>query len=53
MRLLDAGEIAYSVGSSRRIRYQDILDYRELQVQRRLETLDELVSQAQELKMGY
>lgn len=52
--LLDAGEIAYrKVGRSRRIRYQDILDYRELRVQRRLETLDELVAQAQELNMGY
>lgn len=54
VNLLDAGEIPYrNVGRSRRIRYQDIPDYRELRVQRRLETLDELVAQAQELKMGY
>lgn len=52
--LRDGGEIAYrTVNRSRRIRYQNILDYKELRVQRRLETLDELAAQAQELKMGY
>lgn len=52
--LLESGEIPYqSVGRSVRIRYQDILDYKNLRNERRKETLDELVAQAQELNMGY
>ena len=52
--LLETGEIPYrNVGRYRRIRYQDILDYQSRRVHRRKETMDELVSQAQELNMGY
>jgi excisionase family DNA binding protein len=52
--LLESGEIAYrNVGRYRRIKHQDILDYQLRRTHRRKETMDELVSQGQELKMGY
>ncbi len=52
--LLESGAIPFrTVGRYRRIKYQDILDYQAKRVHRRKETMDELVSQAQELKMGY
>jgi excisionase family DNA binding protein len=52
--LLESGEIPYrNVGRYRRILYQDILDYQARRAHRRKETMDELVSQAQELNMGY
>jgi excisionase family DNA binding protein len=52
--LLGSGAIPYrNVGRYRRIRYQDILDYQAHRTYSRKEALDELVSQAQELNMGY
>jgi excisionase family DNA binding protein len=52
--LLESGEIAFrNVGRYRRIKHQDILDYQASRTHRRKETMDELVTQAQELNMGY
>jgi excisionase family DNA binding protein len=54
VRLLESGEIAYrKVGRYHRIRHQDILDYQSGRTHRRKTAMDELVSQAQELNMGY
>ncbi len=54
VKLLENGDIPFTkAGTHRRIRYQDLMAYRE---QRELESksaLDELNSQAQELNMGY
>ena len=54
VNLLEEGQIPFrNVGRYRRIKYQDILLYQARRVSRRKETMDELVSQAQELNMGY
>ena len=54
IKLLEAGEIQYSkVGSHRRIRADDVLRYREAQLEKRLKALDELTAEAQRLKLGY
>lgn len=52
--LLDKGEIPFrTVGRHRRVRLEDIMNYRRQTEQKRLAVLDELVAQAQELNMGY
>ena len=52
--LLESGEIPYrKVGSRRRILTQDVLNYKKEIDAKRMQTLDELAAQAQELDMGY
>lgn len=52
--LLESGEIPYrKVGSRRRVLTQDVLNYKKGIDAKRMQTLDELVAQAQELDMGY
>jgi excisionase family DNA binding protein len=52
--LLESGEIPYrKVGTRRRVRYQDILNYKNHIDTLRMQDLDELTAQAQELNMGY
>ncbi|AGY56407.1 helix-turn-helix domain-containing protein [Gloeobacter kilaueensis] len=52
--LLEAGEIPYrKVGTRRRVRFQDVLDYKKSIDSRRKQVLDTLAAQAQELNMGY
>lgn len=52
--LLEKGEIPFrKVGTRRRVRYQDIVDYKAHIDADRRKVLDELVAQAQELDMGY
>jgi excisionase family DNA binding protein len=54
IRLLDSNEIPFRrVGSHRRIRLLDVLNYRRRNDEERMKVLDELAAQAQELKMGY
>jgi excisionase family DNA binding protein len=54
IRLLDSNEIPFRrVGSHRRIRLLDVLNYRRRNDEERMKVLDELAAQAQELNMGY
>jgi excisionase family DNA binding protein len=52
--LLEKGEIPFrTVGRHRRIRLEDIVNYKKIVETKRLATLNELAAQAQELNMGY
>lgn len=54
IKLLEEGEIPFTrTGSHRRIRYQDLLTYKEKREQISEQALQELASEAQELGMGY
>jgi excisionase family DNA binding protein len=54
IQLLEQGKIPFhKVGTHRRVRLADILSYKEQIDAQRLNTLDELAAQAQELDMGY
>lgn len=54
VKLLEDGGIPFvKTGAHRRIRYQDLIAYRELRDQESRATLDELTAQAQEYDMGY
>jgi excisionase family DNA binding protein len=54
VRLVEEGKIpCRKVGTHRRIRYQDLLQYKRHTDQGRLKALEELAAQAQELGMGY
>jgi excisionase family DNA binding protein len=54
VQLLEKGDIPFhKTGTHRRVRYQDVIAYKErVDVQRR-KALDELAAQAQDLGMGY
>lgn len=52
--LLEAGQLPYrKVGTRRRVRYQDVLDYKRRVDAERERALDALAAQAQELGLGY
>ncbi|MGK7956416.1 MAG: excisionase family DNA-binding protein [Crocosphaera sp.] len=54
IKLLESGEILFTkVGKHRRIRFEDIMNYKDNIDHKRMEALDELAAQAQELNMGY
>ncbi|AGA28184.1 helix-turn-helix domain-containing protein [Singulisphaera acidiphila] len=54
IKLLEGGEIPYrTVGRHRRVRFDDLMAYKQHTDVARAKVLDELVSQAQELDMGY
>lgn len=54
VKLLSSGEIPYrKVGRHRRIRFADLMNYKEQIDSQRMQALDELAAQAQELNMGY
>jgi excisionase family DNA binding protein len=54
VKLLEEGEIPFSkTGTHRRIRYQDLISYRDQRDQESRAALDELTAQAQEHDMGY
>jgi excisionase family DNA binding protein len=52
--LLDDGKIPYrKVGTHRRIRFDDLMAYKQDIDRQRLQALEELAREAQELNMGY
>jgi excisionase family DNA binding protein len=52
--LIDDGKIPYrKVGTHRRIRFEDLMAYKQEVDQQRLQALAELAREAQELDMGY
>lgn len=54
IKLLEAGQIPYRrVGKHRRIRMEDVMDYKQAIDQEREAVLDWLVADAQEQDMGY
>ena len=54
IKLLEAGEMPYyKVGRHSRVRFKDLITYKEDIDAKREKVLDELVAQAQELGMGY
>lgn len=54
VKLLEEGKLAFTkAGAHRRIRYQDLIAYRQQRDQRSQQLLDELAAQAQEHGMGY
>ncbi len=54
VKLLESGEIPFQkVGTHRRVRLDDLLIYKKKLEEERLNTLNELTTQAQELDMGY
>ena len=54
VRLLEEGKIPFhKVGSHRRVRFEDVLQYKEERQKKSKEALRQLAEQAQELKMGY
>ena len=54
VKLIEAKEIPYRrVGRHRRIRYEDLMNYKQRVDSQRMQALDELAAQAQELNMGY
>ena len=53
-KLLDEGEIPHrKVGRHRRVKFTELMDYKQRTDDARSQVLDELVAQAQELDMGY
>lgn len=54
IKLLENGELAFTkAGSHRRIRFQDVADYKNSRLERSHELLAELAQQAQEDDLGY
>ena len=52
--LSESGEIPFrKVGTRRRVRYQDLMNYKNQIDAKRMQTLEDLGAQAQELNMGY
>jgi excisionase family DNA binding protein len=54
VRLLDQGKLPFhKVGTHRRVRFEDVVKYKEARQQGARNALQELADQAQELDMGY
>ena len=53
-KIIDLGDIKHrKVGRNRRIKFSDILDYKQSQEQKSNAALQDLADEAQELEMGY
>jgi len=54
VKLLESGEISFTkAGTHRRVRYQELMSYKETRMKESIDALAELSAQAQELDMGY
>ena len=54
VKLLEQGELSFTkVGTHRRIRFEDLMKYKQKINQQSTQAMDELVEQAQELGLGY
>lgn len=54
IKLLEQEQIPHTrTGTHRRIRYQDLMHYKQQRDQKSLQALDELTRQAQQLELGY
>lgn len=54
VQLLEKGEMPFhKIGTHRRVRYQDVIEYKKRIDTERRKALDELAAEAQELGMGY
>jgi excisionase family DNA binding protein len=54
VKLLETGEIPFrKVGKHRRVRFEDLLSYKQRIDDKRLKVLEKLAEQAQELNLGY
>jgi len=54
VKLIESNEIpCRKVGTRRRVRYQDLMDYKQRIDEQRMKVLDELAAEAEELNMGY
>lgn len=54
VKLLETNQIRHhKVGTHRRVRFNDLRDFKQRQAEARAAALDELAAQAQELDMGY
>ena len=54
VKLLETGKIPFrKVGTRRRVRYQDLIEYKNDIDAKRMRSLNELAAQAQDLNMGY
>ncbi|MGI0483771.1 DNA-binding protein, partial [Geminocystis sp. CENA526] len=56
IELLESGEVPIPfrrVGKHRRLRAEDVINYKNKIDEQRLKTLEQLAKQAQELKLGY
>ena len=54
VKLLESGEISFTkAGTHRRVRYQELMSYKETRIKESMDALAELSAQAQELDMGY
>ncbi|MEC4983410.1 MAG: helix-turn-helix domain-containing protein [Oscillatoria sp. PMC 1068.18] len=54
VKLLESGKIPFrKVGRHRRVRFEDLMNYKEQIDRQRMSALDELAAQAQELHLGY
>jgi excisionase family DNA binding protein len=54
IKLLESGELPYHrVGRHRRVYFKDVMKYKQQIDSQRMQVLDQLVDQAQELNMGY